>query len=223
MDDMIFPEIFDGHVMGFFTGREIGIDIEPVVHRRVYMPVQEHTGDITILKADLGPVTADAVITDRADILIGVQVADCVPILLYDRARQIIAAVHAGWKGTANGVLKKTVTTMQETFSCRPEDILMATGPAIKWCCYGVGRDVLEAVVRETGSSEPQGEYHMERDGKLCLDLPSANKTQALSVNIPEHHIWTAEECTFCYPERFYSYRHSKGPTGRQGGFIGLP
>jgi copper oxidase (laccase) domain-containing protein len=99
-----------------------------------------------------------------------------------------------------------------------PGDILIAIGPAIRWCCYKVGGEVLEAVAKETG----KGRYHLERDGTLCLDLPSANWQQAVSVKIPGENIWLSEECTYCYPDKFYSYRYSKGPTGRQGGFIGM-
>jgi copper oxidase (laccase) domain-containing protein len=82
-----------------------------------------------------------------------------------------------------------------------------------------VGREVLDPVVRASG----EGDYHMEKDGKLCLDLPSANKYQALSVKIQAENIEVIEECTYCYPDRYFSYRYAKGPTGRQGGFIGIP
>lgn len=234
MEEMIFPEIFDGRVLGFFTGKSLGTEVEPITGRRLYMPIQKHTGKVLVLDGATGPSLkaldgslkprrADAIITKRSDIMLGVQVADCVPILLYDRKKRVIAAVHAGWRGTAQGILKATIEKMTEVFKTRPADILMATGPAIRWCCYGVGADVLKAVVRETGKETENGQYHTKKDGRLCLDLPSANRQQALSMGVPKRGIWMADECTFCLPQEFHSYRYSKTHAGRQGGFIGLP
>ncbi len=221
MQYIIYPEIFN--IKAFFTGKAPGVDTETLKKlsgkKHIYFPVQKHTGKVITLDSDMTPKIADAVITKRKDILIGVQVADCVPILLYDRKRNVIGTVHAGWRGTAKGILKNTIKEMTIRYNSKPEDIIIAMGPAIRWCCYHVGDDVLEAVKKETGS----GEYHTVRDGKYCLDLPSANKYQALSTGISEKNIWIFEECTYCYPEKFHSYRYSKGTTGRQGGFIGMP
>lgn len=202
--------------MAFFTGRNPGIDVSGITDVPVYFPVQEHTGRVVVVGDNPSREVADAVITSRKGILMGLKVADCVPVLLYDPVRRAAGAVHAGWRGTAQGILKNTVRKMTEEFGSEPQDILLAIGPAIRWCCYEVGREVLDAVARATG----EGEYHKEKDGKLCLDLQSANKCQALSVKIQDRNISTVEECTYCYPERFFSYRYSKGPTGRQGGFI---
>lgn len=212
------PEIFGGDVTAFFTGRDPGVDVEPPGGKLLYMPEQKHTCEVMVLGADLGTRVSDAVVTGRRDVLLGVQVADCVPILLYDRRNAVVGAVHAGWRGTAQGILKKTIRVMAQRYRSLPGDILIAIGPAIRWCCYKVGGEVLEAVAKETG----KGRYHLERDGTLCLDLPSANWQQAVSVKIPGENIWLSEECTYCYPDKFYSYRYSKGPTGRQGGFIGM-
>ncbi len=165
MEEMIFPEIFDGRVLGFFTDKELGVDIGPVVGKKIFMPVQKHTGNVMVLSQKTSVKVADAVITNRKDLMLGVQVADCVPILLFDRGKSIIAAVHAGWRGTAKGVLKKTVEEMMSKFRSNPKDILMATGPAIRWCCYAVGEDVLKAVRKETG----KGEYIMKKNGNTCL------------------------------------------------------
>jgi len=216
---MIFPEIFDGHVMGFFTDRELGLAVQGLTGRRVYMPRQEHTDKVVVLDSGLTPKVADAVVSDRDDIMLGVGTADCVPILLYDRVGGVSAAVHAGWKGTAKGILKKTLKVMQDKFGTNPRHILVAMGPAIKWCCYVVGDDVLEAVKKQTGD----GEYFMVKDGQNCLDLQTANKFQGLSVGIKDSNISIIEECTYCHPDTYHSYRYDKSDKGRQGGFIGLP
>ncbi len=221
METLIFPEIFDGKAIAFFTGKKPGTELQRISEvasiqkRNIYMPIQKHTDKVLLLDS-FEPKIADAVITDRRDVLIGVQGADCVPILLYDRRTGATGAVHAGWRGTAAMILKKTISSMQERFSSSPEDILVAIGPAIRGCCYIVGPEVIASVRRATG----EGEYFRARGEKNFLDLPSANRHQATSIGVRPENIWMSEDCTFCLPGKYYSYRFAKGPTGRQGGFI---
>lgn len=218
------PNLKRTALQAFFTTKKVGADgknISCIAGRSkgiMYMPVQRHTDSVQVLGHDERPRVADAVLTRRKRVLIGVAVADCVPILLYDPVRMVCGAVHAGWRGSAGGILKNTVAVMVEHFYSDPSDIIVATGPAIRWCCYNVGRDVLNAVVSSTG----EGDYYETRDGKICLDLPTANGVQAMSVGIDEKNIWMSGECTFCKPEKYFSYRFTRGPTGRQGGFIGI-
>ncbi len=223
METLIFPKIFDGRVKAFFTGRRPGADllriseILSVGKHRIYMPIQKHTDRVLLLDS-FEPKIADAVITDRRDVLIGVQGADCLPILLYDRRTSATGAVHAGWRGTAAGILKKTIRAMGEKFSSSPEDILIGIGPGIRRCCYNVGPEVVDEVRKATG----KGDYFTVKSERNLLDLPAANRCQALSIGVKPQNIWISGECTFCLPEKYYSYRFAKGPTGRQGGFIGM-
>ena len=233
METLIFPDIFGKHVTAFFTGKSPGADPEGIARaasidkQKIYLPIQKHTDKVLVLDSDLSPKVADAVITNNKGILIGVQVADCVSVLLYDAKKNVIGVVHAGWRGTAASILKKTIESMQERFGSFPDDIKIAIGPSIRWCCYHVGYDVLEAVAKTTGN----GEYHNPSfppfskggfGGFYCLDLASANKYQAVSAGIHGKNIWVSEECTYCHPDKYYSYRFAKGTTGRQGGFIGI-
>lgn len=219
MENMIFPEIFEGFIMGFFTDREISVDVEHITGRNVYFPIQEHSNIVKSLNSDLSPAVADAVITDRRDLLLGVKTADCVPMLLFDRRNSAIGAVHAGWRGTAGGILNKTVESMAGKYKTRPEDLMLAIGPSIKWCCYEVKKDVLNAVRKATG----EGEYHRRKKNKYCLDLQYANLYQAIASGLKTRNISMIEECTYCHPEKYHSYRYEKGTEGRQGGFIGFP
>lgn len=219
---VIFPEILSGsRVLAFFTSKKPGIEgierIGGINKGSLYLPIQKHTSRIVILESDLSPVLADAVLTQREGIMIGVEVADCVPILLYDRNKQVIGAVHAGWRGTASGILMKTIETMIDRFSSKPSDIILAIGPSIKWCCYDVGYEVIEGVVKVTG----KGEYVLQRDDRYYLDLPSANRYQAIKMGVRVENIWVSGICTYCEHERFYSYRFSKDGR-RQGGYIVL-
>lgn len=223
MNQLIVPDIFKDSVIALFTRKHPGTDLNAISimlkikKEDIYMPVQEHTDTIHILHADRTPVTADAVITREQGVLLGIQVADCVPILMHERERGIVSVVHAGWRGTAHALLKKTIRLMMQEFMCRPENIRMAMGPSIKWCCYEVHSDVLKAVMNRTG----KGDYYKKKENKHCLDLATANKIQALTLGVSEDNIWISDECTYCYPDKYYSYRYAKKTVGRQGGFIG--
>ena len=212
----------------FFTTRSFGDNNETIsglIAKKfnisgdnIYLPLQKHTNNIHVLGSGREPVVADAVVTDRRSIYIGVVVADCVPLLLYDGKKGVIGAVHAGWRGTAQQILKNTINLMSRRFHALPEDILVAIGPSIRGCSYEVGEGVQSEVQRATG----KGDYCRKTEGKYYLDLSSANKMQALSMGVREHNIWQSEDCTFCNPRKYYSYRYSGGSTGRQGAFIGM-
>lgn len=221
---LIIPPIFKGlPVWGFFTTRAVNGDLQtissltnvPASH--IYHPIQKHTDLIIVLGDGMERKVADAVITAKTNILIGVDVADCVPILLYDRRLNVAGVVHAGWRGTTSMILKKTLARMSEEFGSSPLDILTAMGPAIGGCCYEVGANVIEMVEKVTGS----GKYYEKKAEKYFLDLPTANMYQAVSSGVPPDNIWLSDNCTFCLPERFFSYRYEKGKTGRQSGYIG--
>lgn len=224
MDTLICPDMFNGQVKAFFTKKPLGADIEKISQllsikkENVYLPIQKHTDKVLVLNSYFVPEIADAVVTQRKGILIGVQIADCVPILLFDRRRLVIGAVHAGWRGTAAQIVKKTITVMVEHFNSSPGDIIMALGPSIKGNCYHVDIEVKDAVCKATGN----GEYYIQKDGKHCVDLSSANMIQAMSSGIPVENIWNSTECTYCNPDNYFSYRYSKEYNGSQGGFIGI-
>jgi len=222
------PNFASSHINAFFTTKIImnnHDDINDALYKElynlnadIYLPIQKHTNKIYVLDSGHEPVVADAVITDKRHVLIGVLVADCVPILIYDNVRKIIGAVHAGWRGTAKQILHEAIITMQEKFGSFPENILLAIGPSIRQCSYEVDEDVSTAVMEATG----EGNYYLRKRNKYFIDLSNANRIQALNMGIPPRNIWQSEECTYCNPDKYYSYRHSGGSTGRQGGFIGM-
>jgi YfiH family protein len=222
METLICPEIFGQKIRAFFTGKVPGADFERLGQlasldkKNIYMPIQKHSDKVVIIDSSLEPKIGDAVLTRRKDILVGVQTADCTPILLYDRSTGVVGAVHAGWRGTAAEVLRKSIRAMMDRYHSLPAEVLVAIGPSIRWCCYEVGYEVIQAMKGTAG----KGEYVVQRGGKYILDIATANKYQALSMGVPPENIWMSGECTFCMTEKYYSYRFTKGPTGRQGGFI---
>ena len=225
MESLIYPDIFSSDVKAFFTTRVLGADIKKICsllsiqQENVFLPIQKHTSKVIVLESDLKPVIADAVVTKRKGILIGVKVADCVPILLHDRRKSAIGSVHAGWRGTAAQIIRKTITEMVTCFRSSPQDIAIALGPSIRWNCYVVEKAVKDSVYEATG----HGEYFKKgMNGKYCVDLASANIQQALSMGVLKEHIWISDACTYCSPHTYYSYRYGKDSHGRQGGFIGI-
>jgi len=222
--NIIIPDNIKAVASACFTGKNPGADLQSIAaHYRItrdqiYLPIQKHTDRVVVIETSLEPLIADAVITRQKGILIGVQAADCVPILLCDPKMQVVGAVHAGWRGTAEAILKKTIHIFCERFFCDPTHILIAIGPSIRQCCYEVDGDVVRDVSRATGD----GAYFRTKGDKFCLDLASANHLQALTMGVPEGNVWISDDCTFCSPEKFFSYRFSRGLAGRQAGFIGL-
>jgi YfiH family protein len=165
-------------------------------------------------------IEGDAIITNQPNIMIGVCVADCAPILLFDQEKQIIAAVHAGWQGTASKLVTKTVAGMKTLFECSPRKLQAVIGPCIGKCCYEVDTPVRQAFLQngliwET-CSEKNGEdtWH--------LDIAAANRELLLAAGVPASQIQMSDMCVCCHRELFFSYRRDGAETGRQMGFIML-
>jgi YfiH family protein len=221
---LFVPENMRSKVTAFFTGKDPGADIAglsdllKIRRDHIYLPVQRHTDKVLVIDSSMEPKIADAVVTRTKGILIGVQVADCVPVLLHDPVRRVVAAVHAGWRGTALEILKKTILTLIDGFLCNPGQIRIALGPSIRQCCYEVDGEVIRAVTHATG----KGEYFRNKGDKFCLDLASANRIQAIGMGVPESNIRIFDACTFCNSDKFFSYRYAGGSAGRQAGFIGI-
>jgi YfiH family protein len=223
---LVVPENFKlSGVAAFFTNRHTQNQIKPLIkqmgygHVNLFMPMQRHTATAYLLEKNFhygSEVVADAVITMGKNIFIGVAVADCVPILLYDTQTKAIGAVHAGWRGTADGILLNTLTMMKRHFNTNPDHVHMAIGPCIHRCCYQVGSEIAENVASTTG----QGAYIEERKDGLYLDLKEANRLQAESFGLK--NIWVSDKCTFCSSTELFSYRREGKNAGRQGGFIGI-
>ncbi len=156
----------------------------------------------------------DGLITNLKNIPLVVFAADCVPILLFDPVREVIAAVHAGWRGTVKEIGKKAVSLMETRFQSNPKDILGAIGPCIGPCCLTF--DQKDAMVFPESFVTPQSE------DKVLVNLWEMNRTQLRSAGLLEEHIDLSEICTVCHQDAFYSYRSHREHTGRQAAVIML-
>ncbi|MDW7998277.1 MAG: peptidoglycan editing factor PgeF [Thermodesulfovibrio sp.] len=215
-----YPEIFKGfQIEVFFTKKIINFEsFEKTLPFKIYIPIQKHTDNIQILDNYTEPIVADSVITDRKNLFIGIKTADCLPVLIFDSKNEVIGAVHAGWRGTAKGILRKTINTMKELYGCDPKNLLIAFGPHIKGCCYEVGDEVIEKM-REENSEDG---YIFRINGKKHIDIGIANLMQALSAGVKKENIWFSKDCTYCKNNEYASYRFHKEKAGRQYGIIGM-
>ncbi|MDM5270772.1 peptidoglycan editing factor PgeF [Sulfurovum sp. zt1-1] len=184
---------------------------------------QTHSDNITVIESreskgwhtiEDAIENCDALITDQKGVVLTILTADCVPVLLFDSKKEIVAAVHAGWKGTKADITGKTVGKMIEVFGSDPEDIIAFIAPSIGRCCYEVGEDVAQHFM-DTEAFDKVGEKYM-------LDLPLINQKQLLDAGLIAEHIEMSGQCTSCEVEKYFSYRKEQGCSGRFMSMIAL-
>lgn len=189
-------------------------------------------------------LAGDGLITATPGLLLGIQTADCLPIILVDPKRRALGVFHAGWRGTVKRIAEKGVGEMRHLFGSRPRDLKAAIGPGIRGCCYEVGEEVrekfesqfayAEKLFREGHESDPVREKypmlfltarapgHSILPKKIFLDLAEANRQQLLAVGVPAKSIEASPLCTNCRTDLLFSYRAEKGKTGRMMGVAGI-
>jgi hypothetical protein len=188
---------------------------------------------------------ADALITNTPGLLLGVQTADCVPVLLADTKRRAVAAIHAGWRGTLARIVQKTLGRMRMEFGTRARDVVAALGPAIGGGCYEVGPEVAQAFATQFSPAAewfdgpfeqlahgeeplwlpwltmmPPG--HVPPPPRVQLDLRAANRWQLVDAGVPEKQIDASDLCTACRTDLLFSYRREGAKTGRLMAVIGI-
>jgi YfiH family protein len=163
-----------------------------------------------------GRPEADAAVATAPGLMLGIETADCLPVLVVDPRRRAVAAAHAGWRGTVQGVVREAVRALVETGS-QPEELRAALGPNIGACCYEVGEDV-RAALGEAGAAF----FRPGRGTKPHLDVRAANRAQLEEEGLRPGHIASVEDCTFCRADLYHSYRRDAQEAGRMINFIGF-
>ena len=156
---------------------------------------------------------ADGLLTDVPGHVLGIRSADCFAILLMDRSTSCIAAVHAGWRGTAGKIVSQAVESMVCEFKAHPEQIEALIGPGIEPCCFEVGEDT---------AAHFSDKFVAYEDKKPYVDLGEANRAQLLDAGLSRNNIHSIRRCSYCEKEDFFSYRREGESTGRMLAFIGL-
>jgi len=188
---------------------------------------QVHGADVHLVRdADDASAKAnercDALITHTENVLLGVQTADCVPVLLGDKRTGATAAIHAGWRGTAASIVAQTLQRMSEEFGTRAADVRAAIGPSASACCYEVGAEVIELFRERFPDADEL--LTTTREGHALIDLQRANRNQLILAGVDASRIHTAPICTMCRTDLFFSYRREKAlhkGTGRLLSVVG--
>ncbi len=176
--------------------------------------VNDHGRGKGALEKDSALANTDGMVTNVKNICLGVQVADCVPILLYDPVQQVIASLHAGWKGTLRKIVHETIAKMVQNYDVRAENIYAGLGPSNGPCCYEVGEDVYREARMALGSAK--GIIHPAgNNGKYIFDQWGANICQLKDAGVRSDHIELAGICSQCHHDLFFSSRQYQGITGR--------
>lgn len=186
----------------------------------------------------------DGMMTDRPGLLLGIQTADCIPVLVADPRRKAVAAFHAGWRGTLARIVERGVGAMRLEYGSDPRDLIAAIGPGIGPCCYSIGEEVrhefesqfiyADELFSEVYDRDPIREKypmlfltqrapgHSNIGPQTHLDLWQANLRQLLDAGIPRTNITVTGECTACNPQRYFSHRAQQGFTGRMLNVVGV-
>jgi polyphenol oxidase len=186
----------------------------------------------------------DGLMTAEPGVLLGIQTADCIPILVADTKNRAVAAFHAGWRGTLARIVENGVGRMRVEFGSRPQNLIASIGPGIGQCCYAVGEEVCQQfesqfpyaaeLFREVYNSDPVREKypllflnarapgHGDLGPAIHLDLPEANRRQLLAAGLKQSAIFLTGHCTGCGTDRFFSHRMERGFTGRMMSVIGI-
>ena len=185
----------------------LGVEPEALVRMR-----QVHCADVFVAKkkGEQPWPEADIAVTDDPSLAVSVRIADCVPILVADRRTGAVAAIHAGWKGTAAGAAIVAVQNLTSRYGTSPEDVVAAVGPSIGPCCYEVGPDLVSHF-----SSHAEAASWFTHDAKPHLDLWRATRDQLVRAGLPLQQIHVCELCTFDHPALFHSYRRDGKNAGR--------
>jgi hypothetical protein len=180
---------------------------------------QTHSDIVHVFRDTLAasqPVEGDAAITHLSGVALGIQTADCVPILIADKDVRVVAAVHAGWRGIASRIAYKTVMRIVESYGVSPRDLTAVVGPHNAVCCYEVGDEVVEAV------NHPAAIARKPDWAKAHLNQALANRNQLIDAGIPDDQVMVSNLCTQCRADLFYSYRRDGKRAGRMLSVIGI-
>jgi YfiH family protein len=204
--------------------------------RDVVTVAQVHGPDVAVVhlgtpRSDSRP-QADALVSNDPSAAIAVRAADCVPLLMADRTRGVVAAVHAGWRGTAARAAVAALDALSREFNTRSADVIVAIGPAIGACCYAVGPDLVDAFAAAgherylidrwfAAPPEARGVFRSPAgSAQLTFDVVGANRDQLMIAGVPAEQIHVAGLCTAMHLEVLTSYRAEKEAAGRILGAI---
>lgn len=207
---------------------EILTDTLGMPMERLTMTRQIHEDEVSVVTEETAGMgltrpmawQSDAIVTNLPDTPLAGYYADCVVTLLYDPASHSCGVCHSGWRGTAKGILPKTVRVMAETFGARPESMVAVIGPSIGQCCFETDADVPTAMEQQLGAAVRP--FVETRGAKFHVDLQGVNRMLLRQAGLDEENIIVSGLCTYCHSDEFWSHRVTHGERGVQAGVICL-
>ena len=180
----------------------------PAVYKNLAMLKQIHSATCVPAEGRRGMLgEGDALVEKAPGTVVAVRTADCIPILLVDERNRAVAAVHAGWRGTAARIAQHAITAMHDRFGTTPADLHAAIGPGIGKCCYEVG---------------PEVAAQFGEQGKAHIDLAASNRAQLVQAGVTPGRVYASNLCTMCRADEFYSFRRDREAAGRMHSFAGI-
>lgn len=189
---------------------ELGINLDQLVISK-----QVHGNDVFVATEPAIIEGYDALITNKPKVFLAISIADCTPILIYDTKNKAVAAIHAGWKGTASGIVKHTLHKMRHAYGTTGADCQAYIGPCISYNSFEVGEEV-------AGHFEDSFKRFEAEKQKWFVDLKSINKQQLSKFGVTFENIEISEYCTVKNEKLFFSHRRDKGVSGRMMAVIGM-
>ncbi len=181
------------------------------IEDQVVQPKQCHSSVVVAVDGPGWIDGADGLVTNREGLCLGISVADCLPVFLVDPVRRAIAAVHAGWRGSAGSIVQNAVRLMGDRYGTLAPDLKAFLGPSARSCCYEIGPEV-------AGRFESRFVDH--REGRLYLDIAGVNQAQLVEMGLERKNIEIHDLCTITEGELFHSYRRERSRSGRMLGVI---
>jgi polyphenol oxidase len=230
--EAIAPHLFTTRQLALTGPDDLRRLAEAVGADEVRMLTQVHGARVEVVRRDqprpAGRPEADGMISNDPASAIAVRAADCVPLLMADRKTGAVAAVHAGWRGTAARAAVAGLEALSREFGSKPEDVVVAIGPAIGSCCYEVGTELVDAFAAAgherylidrwfLAAAPPRGSRERQ---PLRLDVAGANRDQLILAGVPEDQIHLAGLCTAMHLDVLTSYRAEKEKAERIAGVI---
>jgi polyphenol oxidase len=201
---------------------------------------QIHSAVTRVIRGDDGPLAGelqtpegkavlegDGLMTNLPGVLLGVGTADCVPVLVADVKKRVVAAFHAGWRGTVARITEQGIECMTQEYGSRPEDLIASIGPSIGACCYAVGEEVRTAFASQFDYANELFLSDGKANPSIYVDLRKANQRQLLAAGVESSRITVIGECTACSRDeqgrpRYFSHRAEHGIAGRMLNAVGV-
>lgn len=183
---------------------------------------QVHGTGVLVAGRDPAGADGDVLIGDDPAWALAVSAADCVPVLLVDARRGVVAAAHAGWRGAVAGVVGAALDALAERFGSDVGDVHAWLGPAIQGSCYQVGEEVVAAAER---AGAPEHAFWRDPDvvERWRLDVPELLRAQLVAAGVPAAAVAASTTCTHCAVDRCFSHRRDHGRTGRHWAVVRAP